>query len=338
MKEFEDIVTSAYAVLLSLIGLFLIFRFVYYIKTQHARIKIGLEKTPFHFFRFLSIVAIPLFLIGLINYIFILQKGNLFAPYWAKVGLIALLFLVAITEILYNIYLRPTKFNRILNIVFGLVFLFLGIQLNKVYLTAKEYPSVESSVIIDLPFEGQWIASGAGASGLTNHHDRINSQKYAVDIVKFGENGRLFENEGIENEDSYTFGAEIVAPVNGKVVHVVDSLPDQKITDRDKLAGNHIIIQFQDTLFVALAHLKQNSIAVKPGAVVKVGDFLALVGNSGNTDFPHLHVHVQNSKTYDIETTISYPFRFKNFKRMRYFYWENQRDQFLLSNDIIKPQ
>lgn len=83
-------------------------------------------------------------------------------------------------------------------------------------------------MVIDLPFKGKWIASGAGATGLTNHHDRIKSQKYAIDIVKFGEDNKLFKNNGLANEDSYTFGAEILSPVNGKVVHVTDSLPDKK--------------------------------------------------------------------------------------------------------------
>lgn len=214
----------------------------------------------------------------------------------------------------------------------------LGVLLNKIYFDATQYPDIASCVMIDLPFKGKWIASGAGASGLTNHHDRIRSQKYAIDIVKFSDTDKLFENNGVANEDSYTFGAEIISPVNGKVVHVTDSLPDKKIMERDKLAGNHIIIQFQDTLFVALAHLKQKSIRVKPGDRVQTGDILAQVGNSGNTDFPHLHIHVQNSEVYDIETTKSFPFRFRQFKRMRYIFWQNETNQFLLSNDIIKPK
>src|SRR5690606_15724993 len=138
------------------------------------------------------------------------------------------------------------------------------------------------------------------------------------------------------NEDSYTFGAEIISPVNGQIVHVTDSLPDLLIRERDKLAGNHIIIQFQDTLFVALAHLKQYSIQVKPGDRVQTGDVLAQVGNSGNSDFPHLHIHIQDGPVYDLETTKTYPIRFRDFKRMRYLFWQNQTDQFLLSNDIVK--
>lgn len=338
MKEFENIVLIGYTILLIAIVVFIIFRYRYYRKTSHLRIDISREKNFYRFFRYISIVAVPLFAVGFINYVFILQKGNLFAPYWAKMSLIASMVLLLITEISYNIHLRPKKVNRIFNLIFSVIFLSFGFLLNKLYFNAIQHPDTTSSVIINLPFKGKWIASGAGASGLTNHHDRIKSQKYAVDIIKFGDNDKLFKNEGVANEDSYTFGAEIISPVDGIVVHVTDSLPDKKIRERDKLAGNYIIIQFQDTLFVALAHLKQNSIHVKQGDNVRTGDVLAQVGNSGNIDFPHLHIHVQNSAVYDIENTISFPFRFRKFKRMRYVFWNYETDQFLLSNDIVKSE
>jgi len=85
---------------------------------------------------------------------------------------------------------------------------------------------------------------------------------------------------------------------------------------------------FSDTYFYLLSQ----------GDSVKTGDILAQVGNSGNTDFPHLHIHIQNSETYDIESTTTYPIRFREFKQNRYGYWTNQRKQFILSNDIIKPK
>jgi hypothetical protein len=337
MKEFEDIVLTAYIVLIGLLSAILISRYWYYRKTRKARTKIFSEPKFIVFCRIVTVLVISILILGFVNYLFILQKGNLFAPYWGKVSVVSLLTLLCISEIIYNLYPLPTKTNRILNIVFliplsGFAFLF-----TQTYLKAINHPAESSSIIIELPFEGTWIASGAGGSGITNHHDRIESQKYAIDIVKFGDNNRLFENEGIKNEDSYTFGAKVISPVNGKIVFALDTLPDVKNTDKDKLAGNHIIIQFQDTLFVALAHLKQNSIQVKQGDIVGIGQELALVGNSGNTDFPHLHIHIQDTETYDITTSKTFPIRFRTYKRMRYLFWTRQTNNFLLSNDIVKP-
>jgi hypothetical protein len=263
MKEFEDIVLTAYPIAIGIVATFIIGRYLYYHKTRKSRIKIIREPKPFLFIRLLTVLVLPLLILGIVNFLFVLQKANLFAPYWAKVSLLCLLTLLLITELYYNICPLPKKINRVLSIVFLIPFSVVALLLNQTYLKAIEYPDEASSVFIDLPFEGTWIASGAGGSGVTNHHDRIKSQKYAIDIVKFGDNKRLFENEGVKNEDSYTFGATVISPVNGKIVFALDTLPDVKNTDRDKLAGNHIIIQFQDTLFVALAHLKQHSIQVK---------------------------------------------------------------------------
>jgi murein DD-endopeptidase MepM/ murein hydrolase activator NlpD len=42
-----------------------------------------------------------------------------------------------------------------------------------------------------------------------------------------------------------------------------------------------------------MAHLQRNSVRVRTGDVMAVGDTVARVGNSGNTDEPHLHIHAQ---------------------------------------------
>jgi murein DD-endopeptidase MepM/ murein hydrolase activator NlpD len=47
--------------------------------------------------------------------------------------------------------------------------------------------------------------------------------------------------------------------------------------------------------FAYYAHLQPGSLAVAVGDRVRPGQLLGLLGNSGNTDFPHLHFHVMNS-------------------------------------------
>ncbi len=336
MQEFENIVTTAYWIILGILLVVIIGRLFYYRKTIAQRISVQQEKGVFKWLRYLTILLLPIFIYGFITFVFVLQKGNLFAVNWMKNGLVFLLGLLLITEIFYNFRVVPKKLNRVFNGLFlGLIAL-VGFYLTHLYWTAKAHPSVENSIMIDLPFKGQWIAAGAGATGLTNHHDRILSQKYAVDIVKLGDNGKLFTGKGIEHEESNTFGAEIISPVNGEVVWVVDTLPDQPIREREKLAGNHVVIRFQDSLYVALAHLQQKGIFVKMGDKVQVGDFIGKVGMSGNTDFCHLHVHIQDRPIYDIEKGKAYPIRFRKFKRKRFLFWRNQTNEYLLSNDIVE--
>lgn len=336
MQEFENIVGTAYWIVLGAILLLLIGRFIYFIKTRDKRISIQHEKKIYRLFRYATIVVLPLFIFGIVSFVFVLQKGNMFAPTWMKNTLLVLLALLLITEVYYNIRLLSKRGNRILNVLFLILISGIGFYLNYLYLHAKSYPAVEDSVVVDLPFAGKWIATGAGATGLTNHHDRIKSQKYAVDISRVGEQGKLFTGAGVEKEESNTYGAEVLSPVKGKVVHTVDTLPDHPIRERDKLAGNHVIIQFQDSLYVALAHLQPNSIPVKVGDQVAVGQAIGKVGLSGNTDFCHLHIHVQDGPIYDIEHTKTYPIRFRSFRRKRFAFWTEGSDSYLLSNDLVE--
>ena len=120
------------------------------------------------------------------------------------------------------------------------------------------------------------------------------------------------------------------------MAHIVDTLPDTPTRERDKLAGNHIVIKFQDTLYVALAHLEKKSIPFKAGDQISIGEIVGKVGMSGNTDFYHLHIHIQDRPIYDIDNGTAYPFRFKEFKRKRFILWQKVKNEYLLSNDVIK--
>ncbi|NJX17260.1 M23 family metallopeptidase, partial [Tamlana crocina] len=44
---------------------------------------------------------------------------------------------------------------------------------------------------------------------------------------------------------------------------------------------------------------KEGSIEVQEGDEVEAGDFLGLAGNSGRSDVPHLHYHLQTGKAYN---------------------------------------
>ena len=50
-------------------------------------------------------------------------------------------------------------------------------------------------------------------------------------------------------------------------------------------------------MYVFLAHMKEGSIAVNTGGRVTTHQIIGRVGNSGNSDFPYLHVHIQDTPT-----------------------------------------
>jgi hypothetical protein len=59
-----------------------------------------------------------------------------------------------------------------------------------------------------------------------------------------------------------------------------------------RLPGNHVLLEC-DGVHVLLAHFKRGSVRVAQSDHVTIDTVVGLVGNSGNTNEPHLHIHAQ---------------------------------------------
>ncbi|KQS88164.1 MULTISPECIES: M23 family metallopeptidase [unclassified Rhizobium] len=102
-------------------------------------------------------------------------------------------------------------------------------------------------------------------------------------------------------------GYAVVAVADGTVLRVRDGEQDHLVeteSDRASIAGkecgNGLVLQLQDGYEVQYCHLRQGSLAVKPGDAVKTGDRLGDVGASGLAQFPHVHITVKhNGDTLD---------------------------------------
>jgi hypothetical protein len=159
----------------------------------------------------------------------------------------------------------------------------------------------ESKLItFSLPFSGVWLAFWGGDTAKLNHHHDTQSQKYAFDFIVVNEKGGFFKTDGSSNEDYFSFGLDILSPADGEVIEVVSGLRDNKPKELNSFnyIGNYIMIKHDKTTFSVLGHLKKDSIVVKVGQKVQVGDKLAECGNSGYTTDPHLHFHVQDSDVF----------------------------------------
>ena len=96
-------------------------------------------------------------------------------------------------------------------------------------------------------------------------------------------------------------GYAVIAVADGKVLRVRDGEADHLVAteeDRARVAGkecgNGIVMQLEEGYEVQYCHLRQGSLAVKPGANVRKGDRLAEVGSSGLAQFPHVHITVSH--------------------------------------------
>ncbi|MGH8639270.1 MAG: M23 family metallopeptidase, partial [Burkholderiales bacterium] len=117
---------------------------------------------------------------------------------------------------------------------------------------------------------------------------------YALDIDRLNRWGMIADGILPKELSRYAiFGTRVVSPCDGEVKAAVDGLPDliPPETDRKNSKGNHVLIRCPKlNVDVLLAHLQRGSLERRAGERVVRGQTLELVGNSGNTSRPHLHL------------------------------------------------
>ena len=151
--------------------------------------------------------------------------------------------------------------------------------------------------------DGAWWAITSNDWTSMHKADPV-SWPFAYDFVRLGPDGQTFEGSGLRNEDHFCFGRPVVAPAGGKIVLVRDDMPDQPpgqpLTAEQlagqaaRMAGNVVVIGHGYGEFSYLAHLQAGSVQVKAGQMVRKGQPMAAVGNSGHSPGPHLHYHFQD--------------------------------------------
>jgi hypothetical protein len=149
-----------------------------------------------------------------------------------------------------------------------------------------------------LPFNGRWFVMQGGDTPNVNQHMASAAQAFGIDFAKVGgaSQRQLAPGTPTKVEDFFSWGEPVLAPCDGTVIAAVNDLPDNPLGTKDPAhpAGNYVVIKQDEDRFVFLAHMQKGSVVVKPGDGVKRGRQLGLCGNSGNSDFPHIHLHVQD--------------------------------------------
>jgi len=159
-----------------------------------------------------------------------------------------------------------------------------------------------------------WI--GLGPSNVSEHRRAVIrvgedtvphlAQRFAIDWVKMDARGEYArDHRGRRNTDWYGYEEPVLAVADARVAAVMDSIPDNTPGEGSRavpmrvatVLGNYVLLdlgsrQGEAHRYALYGHLKPGSLRVRVGDVVHRGQILGAIGNSGNSDGPHLHFHV----------------------------------------------
>lgn len=99
-------------------------------------------------------------------------------------------------------------------------------------------------------------------------------------------------------------GVSVLAAAPGVVIGTRDEMRDVDVNEiggpaalKGKDCGNGVRIAHDGDWFTQYCHVRLGSVAVRRGQRVAAGDKLGLVGLSGATEFPHVHLEVTRGRT-----------------------------------------
>ena len=165
------------------------------------------------------------------------------------------------------------------------------------------------AIEVGRPLRGpRWVVANGCCDPINAHRGATLSidgtvrvpERFAIDWVQLAPSGRLFDGP-VNQLSSYAyFGAPIFSVARGRVVSVRDGMPEQTPGSLPSgqtvqtAGGNHIVVKLAPNRFAFYAHLQPGSPRVEVGDRVRRGQVLGLLGNTGNTDGPHLHFHIMD--------------------------------------------
>ncbi len=147
-------------------------------------------------------------------------------------------------------------------------------------------------------------------------------ERFAFDNIKLDDSFQnYFSGDPGKNESYFNYRDTLYAVAPGTIITVRDGRTenngnkhDAPMSTIDELAGNYVTIDIGNGKYAFYAHCVPGSFFVKQGDVVNEGQPIALLGNSGNSDAPHLHFQINDGP--DILFSRGVPYIWKTYTKL----------------------
>ena len=194
--------------------------------------------------------------------------------------------------------------------------------------------NTEAPMLIGPPLRGGLWLAHEGPGNVHSHHwgsvVAVNGQvtipqRYALDLVGIDSQGHAL-HAGVKDigktrhPDWIGYGADVLAVADGVVRDMRDGQAEHPPLSAQSepesltahgLFGNYVVLELKSGVFASYAHLQRGSVKVHVGERVRRGQLLGHLGQSGNSDAPHLHFQLSNAATF--EGSEGLPFAFDRF-------------------------
>jgi len=159
------------------------------------------------------------------------------------------------------------------------------------------------------PVKGVWSTCG-NYNNLLDHRPHY-SMEFAIDMSQYNSELKLMHKENMDNEDFAAYGADILAIADGEVEDCYNSysrISPWNWNERKILiekygflpaqCGNYVVIKHANDECSFYGHMIPNSLTIEKGDIVRQGQVIGKLGNTGLSNCPHLHFQLMDGPDF----------------------------------------
>ena len=216
-----------------------------------------------------------------------------YGTYYLKYVITVALLIACISPIIQIVHLPNYCKSIWLQLPKGILLLYLSLLVAKISSTT----GMENMKVVELNFplkHGKFYIHQGGVNRISNYHGGL-TERFAYDIDRMNHLGQIWSHSLLEPNELRlynVYGDTIYSPCGGEVIQVVELNKDHEIGDLQDFQSeaNKITISYNN-YHIEILHLMNGSSMVQVGDYLSQGQPLAIVGNTGRSKRPHLHIH-----------------------------------------------